>query len=148
MVRQWQHIPERKACERLLHDYRAVTCKVSRGLPLLELVAVCESRSHFSRISGEVHISWLWLCVLLPLNCLHYPYDWTAFFEKGWWCLGEVWDSLWFYSWKTDPLDGSVYLKLLSFFLGERPEMVDHLYGMNELQHGLFLSQGIRSGIF
>lgn len=60
----------------------------------------------------------------------HYP------FEKGWWCLGEVWDSLWFCSWKTDPLDGSVYLKLLFFFfLGEMPEMVDHLYGMNELQH-------------
>lgn len=39
----------------------------------------------------------------------HYP------FEKGWWCLGEVWDSLWFCSWKTDPLDGSVYLKLLFF---------------------------------
>lgn len=60
----------------------------------------------------------------------HYP------FEKGWWCLGEVWDSLWFCSWKTDPLDGSVYLKLLFFFfLGEMPEMVDHLYGTNELQH-------------
>lgn len=85
MVRHWQHIPERKAYGRLWHDYRAVTCKVrfaSVGCSMWEQVLF---QSYFWYDWYIVHISWLWFCVLLPLNCLHYPNDWADWTQLSLW---------------------------------------------------------------